>query len=311
MVRPLISAFVALLALSLYSVSAHASEAEDLFEQGRSALQENRLDAACDLFRRSQALEAAPGTVLNLADCEERRGNRVLAHRLFSEVATEVEPLFSSEGKKRAALLKAQLSTVTVRIEGTLPPGARLTLDGVDIAANEARLVEPGQHVATLSEPSTKLAETKRESLAAGQSSVLSFRINQGTKLPDKPAEGPVEKPAGPTTEAPSIGIAGIVIGSVGVATLAAAMGTGFAMLDIGECFPAEGEPDEGCDRSAAAADEGKGLEVASTALFVAGGVLSATGVVLVAVAPWDDGSKNTTASLGLGPGHVALGVSF
>ena len=88
-------------------------------------------------------------------------------------------------------------------------------------------------------------------------------------------------------------------------------MGTGFAMLDIGDCFPAEGEPDAGCDRSAAAADEGRSLEAASTALFVVGGVLSATGIVLVAVAPWDDGSKNTTASLVLGPGRIDLGVSF
>lgn len=309
--RPLVSALVALLALSLCSATAHASEAEDLFERGRSALQENRLDAACDFFRRSQALEAAPGTVLNLADCEERRGNRVLAHRLFAEVAAEVEPLFSSEGKKRAALLKAQLSTVIVRIEGTLPPAARLTLDGVDIGANEARLVEPGQHVAMLSEPSINLSETKRESLAAGQSSVLSFRVNQRTKLPEKPAEGPREKPAEPATAIPSVGVAGIVIGGVGVATLAAAMGTGFAMLDIGECFPAEGEPDEGCDRSIAAADEGRSLEAASTALFVVGGVLSATGVVLVAVAPWDDGAKSTRAFLQLGPGHVQLGFSF
>src|SRR5262245_1711819 len=48
--------------------------AEALFREARAAMQSGDFDAACAKFEESERLDKAPGTVLNLAECEEKRG---------------------------------------------------------------------------------------------------------------------------------------------------------------------------------------------------------------------------------------------
>src|SRR5262245_31877335 len=66
------------------------SAAEALFEEGRSALAAGDLDLACARFRESNRLDPAVGTVLNLADCEEKRGKLATAWTLFRRASTEL-----------------------------------------------------------------------------------------------------------------------------------------------------------------------------------------------------------------------------
>lgn len=60
--------------------------ADALFEQGRSALTQGDYEIACDKLRRSDELDPAPGTKLNLAECEAMRGRVATAYVLLAEV---------------------------------------------------------------------------------------------------------------------------------------------------------------------------------------------------------------------------------
>ena len=78
-----LSTLVALIALAGTAVAGPA--AEKLFQDGRTALAAGKLDEACDAFHGSENLEPRVGTLLNVADCEERRGRIATAWIEFND----------------------------------------------------------------------------------------------------------------------------------------------------------------------------------------------------------------------------------
>jgi hypothetical protein len=124
------------------SVAGADPAAEKLFEDGRTALAAKQLDAACDAFRRSEALEARSGTLLNLADCEERRGHVATAWEGFVEAkalaARERDPshpkeadLRAQEADHRAKVLIKRLPYLLIAVTRT--DGLVLARDGVGV----------------------------------------------------------------------------------------------------------------------------------------------------------------------------------
>ncbi|HEU4534580.1 MAG TPA: tetratricopeptide repeat protein, partial [Polyangiaceae bacterium] len=51
-----------------------SDRAEALFREGREAMKRGDLDEACPKFSESQELDPSAGTLLNLALCEQRKG---------------------------------------------------------------------------------------------------------------------------------------------------------------------------------------------------------------------------------------------
>lgn len=103
----------------LTSVAQASPAAEKLFEDGRAALAAGHLDEACDDLRRSEALESRVGTLLNLADCEERRGRVVSAWSAFVEahaLAIQHADPRAAEADKRAGLLAGKLSYLKIAV---------------------------------------------------------------------------------------------------------------------------------------------------------------------------------------------------
>lgn len=62
-----------------------ATQADALFKQGRAQMAAGNLEAACTAFDSSQQLDPAVTTLLNLADCREKRGQLATAWGLFVE----------------------------------------------------------------------------------------------------------------------------------------------------------------------------------------------------------------------------------
>ena len=94
------------LALVALPAIAHAapSEGEQLFREGRAAMQAQDYDRACTKFAESQTKEPAPGTALNLGECEEHRGRLIAAYDAFTTAAAG----FTNAEKQKYAASRAE-----------------------------------------------------------------------------------------------------------------------------------------------------------------------------------------------------------
>jgi hypothetical protein len=126
----------------LAGATADASPAaEKLFRDGKALLSEGRLDEACDAFRRSHELEQKVGTLLNWADCEEKRGRTATAWAIFIEaraLANREHDDRATEADRRAAALAPKLPYLTVRLGGATPPaGLVVRRNGIEVPPAE------------------------------------------------------------------------------------------------------------------------------------------------------------------------------
>ena len=123
-----VTGIACLIGCFLYPWRARAQEqgeraaAEVLFEQGRDAMSEGDYDEACAKFEASMDLDPAPGTLMNLGNCEEQRGNIASAWERY--VAAQRE-LPSTDRRREFAAQKAeQLEEKVPRLTITLADGA-------------------------------------------------------------------------------------------------------------------------------------------------------------------------------------------
>jgi len=135
--------------------------------------EQRRYDEACSLFERSQGLDPSPGTLLNLADCQEHRGELLEALSTFeqalvdmqAEQFTEKRKTWSEVAFKRRDTLAVRVPLIVVQSSPTA--GAVTSLDGKALRAREVRL-EPGEHRIEVTAPN-KLPYARRFELKSGQ----------------------------------------------------------------------------------------------------------------------------------------------
>src|SRR5205807_1607994 len=141
-IRLRVLARIAFVIASAISVTTAASPAaEKLFQDGRSALAAGQIDAACTAFRGSQELEPRVGTLLNLADCEERRHRTATAWATFVEAQTLAKQLNdarAAEAERRAASLAPRLGSMKVVVAApSRVAGLTIRRDGDIVAQAE------------------------------------------------------------------------------------------------------------------------------------------------------------------------------
>lgn len=139
------------LALAAHAASADdASEATELFKQGRELTRAGNDKDACPLFEKSLKLVPALGTELNLARCYAATGRFVEAKKLFDDLASKTVEAHQSE---RAALVHKGLE----ELAGRMPHlsidkhglRALVEIDGEVVDAAEPVAVDPGHHEVT------------------------------------------------------------------------------------------------------------------------------------------------------------------
>lgn len=113
----------AILALWSYPVNAQQrAAAELLFEEGKKAMDAGDFTQACAKFEESNRLDAASGTTLNLAHCEERRGRVASA---WERYRAAVQLLAPGDRRREFAQTKVrQLEPLVPRLTIVLAPGA-------------------------------------------------------------------------------------------------------------------------------------------------------------------------------------------
>lgn len=277
------------------------TEGEKLFVEGRKLMDEGKTDEACQRFEKSYALEGALGSLLNLANCEEKRGRLRVALGHWKKAADTAGDQQKNRlyALGRAGDLEKKMPKVMVRV-GASVAGATATLDGETMSLGEKVPVDPGKHEIVV----TAGARTERRSveLLEGETQILDMlgavAGEGGAGGPEVPGRGEPDEPS--ATNLAPWGWTSLAIGVAG--------GIGFAATGawlMGTCeLPTEAGGDNGCP-------EDSGWE-AIGGVNLATGVLAVVGVGLgVTLLVIDAGSESPVqvGAVTLPGGGAALGM--
>ncbi|NUO51707.1 MAG: PEGA domain-containing protein [Polyangiaceae bacterium] len=272
-----------MLGVSTYAGRIRADEeAERLFQDARTAMNEKRFDAACALFEVALARDPAEGTRVNLAICEAARGHLVRARELLMAADTNLAGRDVPEDDERRALVRRELAGVERRIGKiaieTDPAGGAVEIDGKPIAAGsrgEPALVDPGSHQVTLEDPAGPVEQT----VVVKEGETVRIRLTARKSAPPVPPPPPPSSGPHPS---------GWVVGSFAVGALVAGIVTGaLGLAEKGDIdrycedpFPGQDicTRQEGVD----AAARGRNYAIASTVSFAGAGVLGSISLGLL-----------------------------
>jgi len=195
--------------------------AQAAFEEGRRLLANGKLEEACAQMAASQSLDPAPGTLANLASCNEARGLVATSWAQW----IEVETLSHTGGNaKREKLAKSHVEALRPRLPRlrihVVAPGTAIRRNDEVIPAallDTDIPVDPGAQRLVASAPG--MAELTRE-VTVTEGQLTSVEI---PALAPLPAVAPAPTPAPDAVASPgrALRIAGIATAAGGVAVLA------------------------------------------------------------------------------------------
>ena len=197
-----IVASATLCALLLSSVAARAQNASDaaiaqsLFDEGRKLMAEKKFAEACPRLERSYKLDAAAGTLLNLAVCHEGQGKTATA---LSEFRDSLALARRENRKDRLAFtqkhidaLQNKICMLTVTSAGH-ETGLEWKIDGANVGTESLGLalpIDPGSHMVEASAPNKLPWKTTFEIQKDGETKSLEIPA-----LPPAPKQVVVEQP--------------------------------------------------------------------------------------------------------------------
>lgn len=285
--------------------------AEALFVEGRTLVEQGRLQEACEKFEASQRLDPGLGTMLNLADCYEKIGKTASAWAEYREAIPAARAAGSPEredlARSRSEALESRLSTLTIRLMGEGHGTVEVRRDGllVDRAVLSTAIpVDPGTHEITAQAPGHAVFQTKVEVGTDGdQVEVQVPPLSSTTEAPADNQDAIVKDDGARTGRAQRTW--GVVAASVGVVGLG--VGTAFGIIALNKW----GKVKDGCldypyNCSPSAVDlqsSARTSGTVSTVGFIVGAVGLVAGGVLWFTAP--KGKQQT--QVGIGPSSLTL----
>jgi hypothetical protein len=275
--------------------STDPAAADALFQKGREAAEKGEWGVACPKFAESQRLDPAPGTLLNLADCDEHLGQLASAYEHFK---TALETMSAGDdripfAKSRVAALEKAVPHLTLNAAADLPADAKVMRDDVQLGSASFGLalpVNPGAHTIVVAAPGHK---DKRTTIMLKASEAETMTLHPGEIDTSAPAVvvAPVahvgQSSSARAPEGPSGGstrTAGLVLGTIGIGGVGVGAVTGIMVLGKKSIIddPTHCPTKQTCDPTGvAAASSGKTLSVVSTVAFAAGGAALVTGAFL------------------------------
>jgi hypothetical protein len=282
------------------------ASAEILFNEGRALMQQGNYQLACEKLAESHRMDPAVGTLLNLADCQEKLGRTASAWATWLEAAAAARSAGQAErethARQRAEALAPKLVTLTIdvppehRVSGlsvvrnTVSIGAALwgTAAPVDPGKHEISAVAPGYQkwstVVTVNE-GTPARVLVPQLVAEPAAAAAPTSAAPGAVPP--PSEPPPPAAPAPSRSRSSTPVLAYVAGGVGVAGVAVGGIFGFVAMQKNN------DSEKECDSNNECNETGKDLRddaftaaTVSTVGFAVGGVGLATAVVLFLTAP-------------------------
>jgi hypothetical protein len=303
------------------------ASARQLGYAGVEAFQAHNYASASEKLERAFRVLQVPSLGLWSARALAKIGKLVEAQERYLRVGrlpvgggdADVQRKAQVDAAAELELLAPRVPNVLIELQGASPSDVALTIDGVAVASDlvgEPRPVNPGTHtlVATRgderSEAAVTLAESERKPV------VLHFAGGAAKPVASRPAAAPAigsptpasateERAGGPQRTAAwlsiGVGAAGLVVGGV---TGVLAIGKGHDLSSNPRC------QNNACGPSQQDKVESyNSMRTISTIGFIAGGVATATGVVLLLTTR--SGPAAPSAALWLGPTGARVTGAF
>jgi hypothetical protein len=276
--------------------SADKAVAESLFQDGRALMDAGEVAQGCVKLADSYRLEAAIGTLLNLARCHELEGKTASAWAEYRQVAETADKAGQKERATAAREFAARLEPTLSRLVIEVPhatAGIEVTRDGVPVGKgtlSAAVPVDPGDHEIVAAAPGMKTWTAKITIGPNADRQVVTVPVLEsvghagaGPASAEPPKDQAAASPATDGGSGPpralmyaafAVGGAGLVLG---VVTGVLAIGKQSDLEDSGHCNETQ------CDRTVSSdLSSYDTMKALSTVGFVVGGLGVAAGVVLL-----------------------------
>jgi hypothetical protein len=302
--------------------------ATELFNAGRDLMKAGNYVEACPKLASSARLDAKVGTLARLAECEEKVGQMVNA-RAHWEQAVNLARSEQDARLDHAASELARVDKLVPKIDvvwhGPVPAGCTLLIDSLDVGTASFGLalpVDAGSHTVVVTAPGKKPWTTTIQTKESGGLTTLDVpALSDGAAGPAVVLAPP--SPGPPPTEAATpparrgwtpMRIAGFVTADVGAVALV--LGATFGVLTkvkLDDSNQGGCGANNSCNAAGfALRNDARTFGDVSTGLFIAGGLLAATGVTLFVVGSRPkEASEGTRAALSVGPESVVVRGSF
>jgi hypothetical protein len=268
------------------SKSGDSAAAQVLWDEARELIKQGDYDAACPKFAESNRLDPQLGTLMNVANCYAEAGKNASAWARFveaAELAAQRGDPRGKEARKRADELEPKLAKLVIEVAAPA--------DGLEVKRGTETVrsavwgselpVDAGEYLIEASAPG-RLSFTKQIIVEDGGE--LRVEIPELELAPDDGDGGSGSGDSGDGST--GMLVAGIVVGAVGLAGVG--VGAAFAVLaksdddaSLDFCLP--DDPTQ-CDaQGVALREDAREKQTISIVGFVAGGALTAAGLVLIA----------------------------
>ena len=301
---------------------ADRAAAQSLFDEAQELKEAGDFEAACKKFEASRALDPAPGTQLNLADCYERIGRTASAWVNFIEVAQvkKGDKRRAAFAQKRADELKPRLTKL--RIDVAVPVDGMVVKRG-DVVVAEATWgalvpVDPGVFEISATAPGKlpwrRTVEVEEEGEEAEVEVPALVDDDTAGDDGDTDSDMPIT-PDGDDTDGSGQLIAGGVI--VGLGTVGVVVGVAFTVIahstyDESKDWCLADEPNR-CDAEGVALrEDAQAAQTIYAVSFALGGAALVAGAVTMLVAPSaDDSEPDDQIGMSLAPWAAPNGAGL
>ncbi len=298
--------------------------ADMLFRQGREAMKAGDYARACAKFAESDRLDPATGTVLNLAQCEEKQGRfaSALAHyRAAADALTPDDPR-TNVARQGMASVEARVSRLMVRLASNAPAGTIVLRDGIELGGASLGIslpVDSGTHEVVTRAPG-RTDSRRTVSLAEGGSLQVIAQVGE----PLRNSEPTATTASPPVAAAPTEGSPGATQRTLGYVTAA----LGIVGVGVGTYFSLRAWSmnhnmvQKGCNDSICPAGSYRDQQALDAATKTAqdaarngvvtstvGATLLAGGVVLILAAPSGRASPQVDLSASASRGHGIIRI--
>jgi hypothetical protein len=310
--------------------SGGSAEAEELFKQGRAALDAKDYVTACARLRSSLELERAVGTLISLAQCEEASTQLAGARQHWQEAADLADATNDRLhrgpfARQRFAAIDPRVPRLVIRLAASAPKTTTFRRDAVATpfrVFDTALPLDPGAHTITAVSPGHD-DRVYRFDLAEAEHHELEIEPGPETAIEAPPpapvaplapvASSALVAPESPPSDGSGRRTASYVLGGVGVVGLG--LGAFFGVTTFSKWSSAKSDCGGGCAAGSNARSEASAASTAgtvSTVAFTAGGVALAAAAFLFFTAPTArTGLLVVTPTVGTTGGGIDLRGAF